>query len=153
MEMDPQVMKIFCMDQLQRLINQFKTVGTSKKYLLEESDQIKPHPLLNTILCTDWEPRLKAYLDLVDRITEKPLSYVTRDSVAPTLGPNEPILKQYVLMYPHHGPVYQEDNMRFFNISRELVNDIQVVNTNVEIFQAQSYGQGLVMKIATHYKG
>ena len=89
------------------MINQFKTVEKSKKDFSDQDDEIKPHPFLDIVLWNYWETRLKLYLHLVDGTTVILLSYVIRDSVAPVPDPTAPILKQCVLMEPHHGPVYQ----------------------------------------------
>ena len=89
----------------------------------------------------------------MDGTTVIPLSYVIRDSVAPVPDPTAPILKQCVLMEPHHGPVYQEDNMKVLNTYRALIKDSQVRNTNVKIFLVQSGGRGLVITIDTYYRG
>ena len=87
------------------------------------------------------------------RKTGIPISYVIRDSVAPFPDPNVSILKQYLLMAPHHVPVYQYDNSIVFNIARALAKDIQVGNTNVQILLEQSNGRVLLMAIATNYRG
>ena len=68
------------------------------------------------------------------------LSYVIRDSVSTVPDPTAPIQKKYVLMAPHHVPVYQEGKIKIFNIDSALVKDSLVGNTNVHIFLAQSDG-------------
>ena len=63
------------------------------------------------------------------------------------------ILIRYEMMAPHHGPVYQEENRKVLNLAITLVKDSKVGNTNVQIFLAQSDGWGLVLAIATYYRG
>ena len=57
MRMYPQVLIMFWMDQVQRLINQFKTVEKSKKDFSDQDDEIKPHPFLDIVLWNYWETR------------------------------------------------------------------------------------------------
>ena len=82
-----------------------------------------------------------------------PLYYIIRESVSPVTDPTATIMKQYVMIPPHHGPVYQEDNMKVLNTYRALIKDSQVRNTNVKIFLVQSGGRGLVITIDTYYRG
>ena len=80
---------------------------TLKKDFTDQSQKIKPNTFLDTVLWNDWEPRLKAYLDLVSGTTIISLYYAIRDSVATVSDPTGSILNQYVLMDPHHRTVYQ----------------------------------------------
>ena len=76
------------------------------------------------------------YLYLVVGKTGIPLSDVIRDSVVPVPNTNEPTLNQYVLMGPHHVPVYQWDNRKVLNLATTLIKDIQVGNNNVHKLMA-----------------
>ena len=55
-------------------------------------------------------------------------------------------------MSPHHVPVYKEGKRKVFNKACVLGKDIQVGNNYVQIFLAQSNGQGVVMAIAKKYR-
>ena len=153
MGMDTEVMTMFWINQVHMLIKQFNMMETFKEDFSHQSKKHNPHPFLDNVLLNVWFPRLKAYLDIVAGINEIPLSYIIRDYFSPVLDPTAPILKQYLFMPPHYGPVYQEYNIKVFNMEIALVNDIQVGTANVKIFLAQSNGRVLEMVIATNYLG
>ena len=90
---DYQVMPMFWMDQVQKVINHFKTLSTFKKDSLDKYDQIKPHPFIETVLLNYGETSVKEYLNIVARTTGNQLYYNIRDSVTPVPEPTEPILK------------------------------------------------------------
>ena len=73
--MYPQVMTMLLMDQVQRLINQFKIVETFNKYSSDQADKMKPHPFLDTVLLNEWEPRINIYLYIAARTTVIPLFF------------------------------------------------------------------------------
>ena len=94
-----------------------------------------------------------ACLDLEAGTYIIPLSYMIIYYVAPVPDPTTPIPEHYVFMEPHHGQGYQEDNTKVLNIAISLIKYIQVSNTHVQIFLAESDRLGLVMLIFTHCRG